>query len=233
MTMENPENKDTDRQPQNGQAAGPSPLRNPSRRRFTRAGVGASAVILTLTSRSVLAQTTACTTPSGFASANLSRQNSDPVLCEGVTASSWLSPDRKWPVPRDTKFSEIFGSSSLALRTGSPQKFNEAPFQSQANKKDSSGQTKSTSLNEATLFDALNGTETPAVVKYIIAGYLNFRAGLNSYPTDLQVIAIFKEWQATNGYYTPSAGIKWGEKEIIGYLGATQGELYTPPGKLG
>ncbi len=232
MTMENSGHEETGRQPQNGDAMTPPQVRNPSRRRFTRAGVGASAVILTLTSRSVLAQT-ACKSPSGFASANLSQHNHDAVACDGVTASNWLEPNRQWPVPKETRFVDIFGSSSLMFRTGTPQKFYDA-FPSRADKKDlpPGKAAKSTSLDEATLFDALNGEETPFVVKSIIAAYLNFRAGLNTYPTDLQAIAIFKEWQA-KGIYTPSAGIKWSEDDIISYLGSTQGLPFTRPGNLG
>jgi hypothetical protein len=231
MTMENSGHKETDRQPENGQATTPPQVRNPSRRRFTRAGVGASAVILTLTSRSVLAQAT-CNSPSGFASANLSQHNHDAGSCDGVTAARWLDPNRQWPVPKETRFVDIFGSSSLMFRTGTPQKFYDA-FPSRANKKDlPPGQAKNSSLDEATLYEALNGSETPAVVKSIIAAYLNFRAGLNKYPSDLQAIAIFKEWQA-NGVYAPSAGIKWTEDDILNYLGATQGLPSTPPRNLG
>lgn len=232
MTMENSGHEETGRQPENGAATTPPQVRNPSRRRFTRAGVGASAVILTLTSRSALAQV-ACKSPSGFASANLSQQNSEAAACDGITAANWLDPNRQWPVPKETRFVDIFGSSSLMFRTGAPQKFYDA-FPSRADKKDlPPGQAaKSTSLDEATLYDALNGGETPAVVKSIIAAYLNFKAGLNKYPTDQQAIAIFKEWQA-NGIYTPSAGIKWTEDDIMSYLGATQGLPFTQPGKLG
>jgi hypothetical protein len=240
MTMENSGHKETGRQPEDGQATAPPQVRNPSRRRFTRAGVGASAVILTLTSRSVLAQAT-CNSPSGFASANLSQHNHDAGSCDGVPASSWLDPNRQWPIPRETRFVDIFGSSRLMFRTGTPQKFYDA-FPSRADKKDTPpgqakkdtppGLAKSSSLDEASMYDALNGSETPAVVKSIIAAYLNFRAGLNKYPTDLQAIAIFKEWQA-NKIYTPSAGIKWNEDDILNYLGATQGLPSTPPRSLG
>ncbi len=232
MTMENSGHEETGRQPEDGAAMTPPQVRNPSRRRFTRAGVGASAVILTLTSRSALAQA-ACKSPSGFSSANLSQHNTDAATCDGVTAAAWTQPNRQWPVPKETRFVDIFGSSSLMFRTGTPQKFYDA-FPSRVDKKDvPPGQAaKSTSLDEATLYEALNGSETPAVVKSIIAAYLNYMAKLNTYPTDLQAIAIFKEWQA-NGIYTPSAGIKWTEDDIMSYLGSTQGLPFTQPGKLG
>jgi hypothetical protein len=193
--------------------------------------VGASAVILTLTSRSALAQV-ACKSPSGFASANLSQHNNETARCDGITAASWLDPNRQWPIPKETRFIDIFGSSSLMFRTGTPQKFYDA-FPSRVDKKDvPPGQAKSTSLDEATLYEALNGSETPEVVKSIIAAYLNFKDGRNTYPTDLQAIAIFKEWQA-NGIYTPSAGIKWTEDDILSYLGSTQGLPFTRPSNLG
>lgn len=231
MTMENSEHEETGGQPDNGAAMTPPQVRNPSRRRFTRAGVGASAVILTLTSRSALAQV-ACKSPSGFASANLSQHNNETARCDGITAASWLDPNRQWPVPKETRFIDIFGSSSLMFRTGTPQKFYDA-FPSRVDKKDvPPGQAKSTSLDEATLYEALNGSETPAVVKSIIAAYLNFKDGRNTYPTDLQAIAIFKEWQA-NGIYTPSAGIRWTEDDILSYLGSTQGLPFTRPSNLG
>jgi hypothetical protein len=231
MTMENSGHEETGRQPENGAAMTPPQVRNPSRRRFTRAGVGASAVILTLTSRSALAQV-ACKSPSGFASANLSQHNNETARCDGITAASWLDPNRQWPIPKETRFIDIFGSSSLMFRTGTPQKFYDA-FPSRVDKKDvPPGQAKSTSLDEATLYEALNGSETPEVVKSIIAAYLNFKDGRNTYPTDLQAIAIFKEWQA-NGIYTPSAGIKWTEDDILSYLGSTQGLPFTRPSNLG
>lgn len=231
MTMENSGHEETGRQPENGAAMTPPQVRNPSRRRFTRAGVGASAVILTLTSRSALAQV-ACKSPSGFASANLSQHNNETARCDGITAASWLDPNRQWPIPKVTRFIDIFGSSSLMFRTGTPQKFYDA-FPSRVDKKDvPPGQAKSTSLDEATLYEALNGSETPEVVKSIIAAYLNFKDGRNTYPTDLQAIAIFKEWQA-NGIYTPSAGIKWTEDDILSYLGSTQGLPFTRPSNLG
>ncbi len=231
MTMENSGHEETGRQPENGAAMTPPQVRNPSRRRFTRAGVGASAVILTLTSRSALAQV-ACKSPSGFASANLSQHNNETARCDGITAASWLDPNRQWPIPKETRFIDIFGSSSLMFRTGTPQKFYDA-FPSRVDKKDvPPGQAKSTSLDEATLYEALNGSETPEVVKSIIAAYLNFKDGRNTYPTDLQAIAIFKEWQA-NGIYTPSAGIRWTEDDILSYLGSTQGLPFTRPSNLG
>jgi hypothetical protein len=126
MTMENSGHKDTGSQP-NGQAPVPEQVKNPSRRRFNRAGVGASAVILTLTSRSVLAQTNTCASPSGFNSVNPSHDTHN-LTCDALSADRWLDPQQQWPVSKDTQFGHLFGGSSIMFSPSTPSKFFDPMF---------------------------------------------------------------------------------------------------------
>lgn len=230
MTMENSGHKETVSQP-NGQSSVPEQVTNPSRRRFNRAGIGASAVILTLTSRSVLAQSNTCASPSGFNSVKPSHDTQD-LRCDALSADRWLDPEQQWPVSKDTQFGHLFGRSSMVFSPSTPSKFYDPKFYAPMTARDekaaksngSVGNDQVTRLDEATLPQALKNPETHEVVKYLIVAYLNFRAGYTSYPTDLQAIAIFKEWQSS-GQYTPTAGIKWSTQDILTYLEATQGRM--------
>jgi len=117
MTTENSEDKKMTPVTDNIQPPAHASLRNPSRRRFNRAGVGASAVVLTLASRSVLADAV-CKSPSGFDSlapsmAATNQQN----LCSGRPVSQWLLQD-PWPVAKDVPFASIFGEGYPGLYAG-------------------------------------------------------------------------------------------------------------------
>ena len=118
MTMENSGDRKTGPVTENIQPPTQAGVRNPSRRRFNRAGVGASAVVLTLASRSVLADTV-CKSPSGFDSlapsmAANAKQNS----CRGKPVSQWLLQD-PWPIAKDVPFASIFGPGYPGLYAGS------------------------------------------------------------------------------------------------------------------
>ncbi|TFH07790.1 MAG: hypothetical protein E4H07_08635, partial [Nitrosomonadales bacterium] len=67
---------------------------DPSRRRFTKSGLAASGVILTLASRPVLANL-GCKSPSGFVSGNVSAQGT-PLACTGETPDYWGAHPADW-----------------------------------------------------------------------------------------------------------------------------------------
>lgn len=210
MTMENPGHEETNSAADKGQPPVVA-VQNPSRRRFNRAGVGASAVVMTLASRSVLANV-ACTTASGFTSLNQSSRGGTPPVCNGYTPEAWLSkPADSWPIPKDSKFAGIFGSVSNTLEVGKPLNI--------YGNDDGKG-TPGLKLVDATLQQALFGTDTKPVVKYIIAALLN-SVSLNQFPTRESVIKIFQEWNSKMTY-EPTAGVSWSENKIIEYLQATQ-----------
>lgn len=252
MTMENSGDKKTSPATENIQPPAHASVPNPSRRRFNRAGVGASAVVLTLASRSVLADTV-CKSPSGFDSLAPSMAANVQNSCSGKPVSQWLSQDL-WPIAKDVPFASIFGegypnlyagASSSAVAGLSTVAANSGkswyePFSNNAGAGNTgasnagsnsnavgNGVAKSLAsennellLKDATLVQALAGSRTPPVVKNLIAALLNFRAKLNSFPTDTDVVRIFQEWQQ-KGYYEVRAAVKWYEPEINRYLAST------------
>jgi hypothetical protein len=247
MTMENSGHEETNSPAGKDLPPAAAAVPNPSRRRFTRAGVGASAVVMTLASRSVLADTL-CKSPSGFDSLSPSMTTADKqTVCAGKTASQWMMQD-PWPIDKETPFASIFGngygdlyagaslatSASLSATTSSTggkkwfDTFSDNPNKNNGdsdNKGNSDGKVKPNNnadlhLKDATLFQAISGTRTPPLVKSLIAAWLNARGKYSSFPTETNVVQIFQEWHK-NGYYEVRATVKWYEADIIKYLAST------------
>ena len=212
MTMENPGPEEMRLPADTKQPATLEQVPNPSRRRFNRAGVGASAVILTLASGSVLAQG-ACKSPSGFESGNVSGGGSQKPRCSGYTPQVWLDRgiSQNLPAQRVT-FSSVFSPVSSSASVGKP--VAGASGSSATNQ----GNVK---LDVATLFQVLGGDAAAPVLKSLVAAYLNLSQGLNDFPTDLEIRQIYKEW-TQKGTYAPMAGVTWDSVQIVNYLNATQ-----------
>src|SRR5471030_1460443 len=100
-------------------AAGAAPretLADPLRRRFGRAGLGASGVLLTLACKPVLGAT--AQSPSGFLSANQSTHGR-PEISNGRRPEYWCG-GAHWPIAPTTRFSQVFScgyGTSLANAT--------------------------------------------------------------------------------------------------------------------
>jgi hypothetical protein len=229
MTMDNHENQPMDRQPANETAMQQGV--NTSRRRFTRLGLGASGVVMTLASRSVLAQS-ACKSPSGFLSNNASA-HTDPAVCTGSDPAGW-SASTSWPIDEKTTFVSVFGSTTAASWTKkiNNKSFFDAelstttPWSPSSSNSGNNGQSAKAngigSETDATMREVLNSDTTPQVVKYLIAAYLNAISGRNAFPTTQQVLEIYREW-SSNGRYEVSAGIFWYDGDILQYLQSTMG----------
>jgi len=211
MTMENPGYEGTKPTTENVQPPVTETVPNPSRRRFNRAGVGASAVVMTLASRSVLANV-ACTTASGFTSLNQSSRGAQAPVCNGGTPEVWMAT-ANWPDPKNTLFSVIFGDVHPSLKVG-------APITVPPGTDTGSGD-KNLKLRDATIQQALFGSETPLIIKYLIAALLNADSMKNAFPTRDNVVKIFQDWNR-NTSYEVMAGLRWNTDEIIKYLKATQ-----------
>jgi hypothetical protein len=248
MTMENSGDKEVRQAPDPEPSMTHAQVPNPSRRRFNRAGVGASAVILTLASRTVLAQSV-CKSPSGFISANQSAHGTEQPQCNGYTPEIWLQKDL--PILKTTSFVSVFGTFMQQIVVGQPMvasaqsmpaKSTDGGTQSWLNsnlnaKSSSNGGARAAAnssaastgqpdlmLADATFYQALAGDKTPSVVKHLIAAYVNFTQGLNAFPTDVNTIQIFREWEST-GSYVPTAGVRWSDTKIVEYLRATQTDV--------
>ena len=212
MTMENSGPEDASPPADTKQPASHAQVPNPSRRRFNRAGVGASAVILTLASGSVLAQGV-CKSPSGFESGNVSGGGPRQPRCTGFTPQVWLERGISQDLPAlRVTFASVFSPVSNAASVGKPiAGLSGSAATNQGNVK----------LDVATLFQVLGGDGASPVLKSLVAAYLNFSQQLNDFPTDNEIRQIYQEWTA-KGTYTPMAGVTWGPGKIIEYLTATQ-----------
>jgi hypothetical protein len=67
------------------------------------------------------------------------------------------------------------------------------------------------------------GNRTPhdEVARHVVAAVLNAHAGLTPPLTVHTVKGIWRDY-LTQGYYEPTAGVRWGQQEILTYLASTQ-----------
>jgi hypothetical protein len=170
-----------------------------ARRRFAKAGAGASAgAILTLASQPAMA-TLVCTSPSGFLSGNLSKHNGS-LACDGCSPGYWKTHHSAW------RGAGTNGSSKFYLTF---------PTTSRCQ-----------ALNTYTCFDIVdptkvkNGDDPNNVAMHIMATLLNVRSGKIGFLTENQVKGIWNSFAAT-GTYKPTAGVTWNGAQIVNYLTST------------
>lgn len=170
-----------------------------SRRRFARAGAGASGVILTLTSQPGMASLV-CASPSGSLSGTYASHHNKSEKCCGVSPGYWKTHHSEWPG------GDTFGNSLFKLTF---------PCSSTT-----------ALLKTSTCFDVVDpqavpkGADPDNVAMHIMATLLNVRSGKITFLTELQVKAIWQSY-ATTGTYTPSAGVTWNGAQIVAYLTST------------
>jgi len=195
-------------------SAGPE---QPSRRRLLGGSLAAGPVLLTLTSRPVLAGGShngggggggilRCTTPSGFVSMNASTAGRG-VSCSGRSAIYWKdsSSFSQWPANyypttvsgmhghKATGFNDIF-TPQLKLGT------NTSP----------------------TLLDVLDaGSGGNNVARALVVALLNAASGLTPVLSVTLVKSMWSEY-CQHGYFSPSSGAKWSAAELLDYLSTTQ-----------
>jgi hypothetical protein len=170
-----------------------------ARRRFARAGAGASAgAILTLASQPAMA-TLVCTSPSGALSGNLSRHN-QAAACNGLSPGYWKNHHSGW------KGAYTNGTSKFYLTF---------PTTSRCSQ-----------LNAYSCFDIVdptkvtNGHDRDNVAMHIMATLLNVRSKRIGFLTENQVMAIWNSYAGT-GAYKPTATVTWGGAQIVAYLTST------------
>lgn len=175
------------------------------RRRLVQGGLSSGALLVTLSSRPVLAAD--CFSPSETVSGNLSATTGEIPQCSGQSATAWLdaagtsstsslaitSSGLSWPVSTSTPFHEIFASGPYA-------------------------DFKNRSLLEVM---KLNENNDPQKMGFHFVGaYLNILAGYVD-PRALDVsglLGIWNEWVSL-GSYTPYAGApQWDAGMILQYL---------------
>jgi hypothetical protein len=174
----------------------PAPMsgQGASRRRFTRAGIGVTGVLLTLASQPGMA-TDICTSPSGSLSGGLQSHHGPAPICSGVAPDNWKN-QATWPrgVTHDTRFGEIFSVNQSRMNTY--------------------GAATCIAMLEQQPFDEAS------LGMHLVATYLNILSGRISFLSIEALRNIWSEWQAS-GYYTPTAGVQWNAAAIVVYLSGT------------
>lgn len=185
---------------------------NESRRHFTKSSLLVPGVLLTLTSRSVMGGDFMCKTPSGFLSGNVSTHGT-PTTCSGLSPGYWGNHPAQWPVPylpgkckedHCTKASDWSGGTRFC------------------NVFNCSGRGAIYAQYSMMQVIWLPGNLDPYQLgAHVVAAVLNSRMGLTPILTEAQVTNIFNEWNI-NGFFEPTAGVKWYAPEIVTYLQSTQ-----------
>jgi hypothetical protein len=170
-----------------------------ARRRFAKAGAGASGgVILTLASQPAMA-TLVCTSPSGAYSGNLSKHN-DSVACEGLSPGFWKEHHEAWhsaSTNGTSQFRKTLGTTSRC-----------------------------SALDKYTCFDIVdpslvtNGDDPDNVAMHVMATLLNVRSKRIGFLTEIQVLGIWNSY-AASGTYTPTVGVTWNGSQLVAYLKST------------
>jgi len=195
VTIQDQQNDDSEKLTQSENTVTPQKFAGESRRRFTKAGLAASGVILSLASKPGMA-CEICASPSASLSGGLASHHGPAPVCNGKPPSYWHSC-QTWPsgCQSSTNFRNVFHVPNSRSQYYPP--------------------TCGTVLNPQEFNDSTG------LGSCIVAAYLNACAGYTSYLKPAMVQSIFNEWQTT-GYYTPSAGVKWDAAQIVAYLQGTQ-----------
>lgn len=168
-----------------------------ARRRFARAGLGGTGIVLTLVSKPGMAAT--CASASGFASGPKS-SHSPATACTGKSPGYWHKPTREWEkanVSPYAVFGQIFSCPSSHT----------AP------------------LANYTLLDILNRPGGPKtldadnVARHIIAAFLNARTLRVLQLPESEVFEIWNSYASTKTYTV--AGKTWNGADIVIYLEST------------
>jgi hypothetical protein len=192
------------------------------RRRWLKAGLSTTPVLMTVASRPVLAQAPGLT-PSAFMSGRASGPTG--AECAGRSPLAWSSSD-DWPSPyvpgktaqkdedkqsKDTR--QAFGTLSSAGDQAT--RFNDY---FEPNLK--SNATFSDVLGYGNIPHASEAVHT--VARYVTAALLNNAAGTvpNTVLSQSTILAIWSEY-ANTGSFAPTRGVSWTANEIVEYLEST------------
>ncbi len=184
-----------------------------SRRGFTKSGLALSGVILTLASRPVMACT--CKSPSGFLSGNVSASGT-PQECNGLSPGYWGNKPEDWPSPY--KAGTCTGTVKVCNHPDNWTTKDATLFKAVFNCNNYGA-----IYSEYTMFQVVwlgGGGDPDQLGAHIIAALLNARKGLTPVLTEAQVINMFNEWNL-NGYFEPTASVKWYGADIVEYIVST------------
>jgi hypothetical protein len=170
-----------------------------SRRRFARAGAGATGVLLTLHSQPGMASTYCGIAASAAVSAIGQKKTMGTVsyhgpapVCNGIKPIDWSSTS--WP--SGCSKTDLF-SKHFSCDTGS-------------------------AYASATCEQIMAGADCDPtrMAQHILAAYLNVLSGRVSFMNVESLRSVWSEW-VSKGYYSPMAGQQWYANDITGYLHGT------------
>jgi hypothetical protein len=132
-----------------------------------------------------------CKSPSGFLSGNLSNHHK-PTVCAGRSPGYWKN--HGWPIAnrKTVKFSSVF-----TVPPGSP-------------------------YYTVTMYNLLDELEFDKfnLGMHLVAAYLNYKAGWSPFLTESRLQSMWTEL-SLNGYFTPTAGVKWSAEQVVYYIQQT------------
>ena len=187
-----------------------------ARRRFTKSGLAASGVILTLASRPVLADTV-CKSPSGFLSGNTSSHIEQ--LCFGNYPSYYANNPDAW---RGTQYvpGTINKKEAQSTDAGSTTSNENSNTDKDINKWVGGTQYQQ-AFPGSSRFPGKSMMQVlwmgDVMGEQFVAALLNAALGLTPPLTETKVIDICVEYE-TRGFFEPTAGVHWHEQEILFYL---------------
>lgn len=181
---------------QDQQAAEPTPPAQISaggaaRRRFARAGLGASAALVTISSKAGMA-VDICTAPSGSLSGGLESRNPGTIVaCEGRGPGYWKTHNG-WPCDRMKTFGSVFSCPT---------------------------DSKYHACTMADILDPKNW-DTNGVGRHLVATYLNILSGKINFLTVPAIQNIWNDL-SRRGSYSPTAGVNWYAEDVVDYFKGT------------
>lgn len=174
-----------------------------ARRRLGKAGLGASGVILTLTSQPGMATTRLmCTSASAYGSFTPASHAHAQVACDGRSPGYWKNWKGQWYgayTSPNAQFGAVF--NCMGATAG---------------------------LAPMTLFQVLSppkqykGLDSNNVAMHIVAALLNARSGRVPQLPESKVFEIWNEYSRTR-FYSPRKDIIWNGALIVDYLKSTMG----------
>ena len=181
---------------QSARASEAQPLtpRGTTRRRLTKAGLGAASVLWTADSRATM-KTMVCVSPSAALSGGLSSNYArTPPKCDGKSPGFWKNHTGAWPCSTGKDFDDVFGCSTKNART----------------------------YGTKTLLEIVRGCDFDKYNfgMQLVSTYLNVLSGRIAF---LSVPTLQKMWNQiqSKGYYEPAKGVYWSAEQTKRYLEAT------------
>lgn len=176
-----------------------------ARRRFSKAGLGASGVILTLVSQPGMAtEQLMCTTASAAVSNMPNSHQHAQVACNGRSPGYWKNHKSQWygaNINPAAKFGDIFKAHGLGAQL--------APL------------TMLEVLDPPKIYKMHGGDlDKDNVARHIIAALLNARSGRVAQLPESKVYEIWNEY-SRSGFYSPRPKTDWNGEQIVEYLTST------------